>query len=334
MHIINIGSYKYIKIQPPFSSLCEFEDPHSPTPCLICIEPAPAHEEASNFCEVTSYYLKRKSGTAGKNNLACSAAFHILCLLFSSEVFMLLLAELFILMKIGLECLPGMGKDMRLNHLSKNSSGIILCIAIAEYNRCITTIDGIRRLIYTKDRKTVGSFKKSVERSAMKLVFDTETTGLNPMEDEILQLSIIDENENVLFNDYIRPSHKTTWPDAERINHISYEMVKDKMTFQQRSKEIQSIFSRADALIAYNGNFDIRFLRKHGIIFPDVPVYDVMLEFAPVYGEWNDTFENWKWQKLVTAAKYYGYDYSRYAHDSLEDVKATLFVYNRLHERE
>ena len=63
----------------------------------------------------------------------------------------------------------------------------------------------------------------------MKLIFDTETTGLDPMRDEILQLSIIDENEDVLFNDYLKPTRKTEWPDAERINHISYMMVKDKM---------------------------------------------------------------------------------------------------------
>lgn len=166
----------------------------------------------------------------------------------------------------------------------------------------------------------------------MKLVFDTETTGLNPMEDEILQLSIIDENENILFDDYLKPVHKTKWPDAERINHITCEMVKDKPTFAQRFEEIQSIFTQADELIAYNASFDISFLEKYGIILPDVQVYDVMLEFAPIYGEWSCSFESWKWQKLVTAAKYYGYDYSQRAHDSLEDVKATLFVYNQLHE--
>lgn len=31
-------------------------------------------------------------------------------------------------------------------------------------------------------------------------------------------------------------------------------------------------------------------------------------------------------QKLVTAANYYGYKFK--AHDSLEDVKATLYVFN------
>ena len=165
----------------------------------------------------------------------------------------------------------------------------------------------------------------------MKVIFDTETTGLNPLEDEILQLSMIDENERVLFDDYFKPEHQTSWPSAERVHHISYDMVKGKPTFQDRLQEIQDIFSRADELIAYNGRFDIKFLKNHGIVFPNIPVYDVMLEFAPVYGEWNENHQSWTWQKLTTAAKYYGYSYD--AHDSLEDVKATLFVYNKLHSK-
>lgn len=44
-------------------------------------------------------------------HLACSATFHTYCLPYSSEVFMLLFAELLILMKIGLEGLSGMGPD-------------------------------------------------------------------------------------------------------------------------------------------------------------------------------------------------------------------------------
>ena len=38
----------------------------------------------------------------------------------------------------------------------------------------------------------------------MKVFFDIESTGLDPVRDEILQLSIINENEEVLFSDYIR----------------------------------------------------------------------------------------------------------------------------------
>ena len=55
-----------------------------------------------------------------------------------------------------------------------------------------------------------------------------------------------------------------------------------------------------------------------------------MVEFAEVYGEYSEYFEGYKWQKLTTAADYYGYEYN--AHDSLEDVKATLYVYKKMLE--
>lgn len=55
-----------------------------------------------------------------------------------------------------------------------------------------------------------------------------------------------------------------------------------------------------------------------------------MIEFAEIYGEWNDYYGNYKWQKLTIAAYYYGYNFDDSAHDSLEDAKATLVVYNAI----
>lgn len=43
-----------------------------------------------------------------------------------------------------------------------------------------------------------------------------------------------------------------------------------------------------------------------------------MIEFAKIYEEWNN---------------YYGYNFDELAHDSLEDVKATLVVYNALKKK-
>ena len=55
-----------------------------------------------------------------------------------------------------------------------------------------------------------------------------------------------------------------------------------------------------------------------------------MIDFAEVYGEWSDYKNSYKWQKLSTAAAYYNFKFS--AHNSLEDVKATLFVAQKLYE--
>ena len=43
-----------------------------------------------------------------------------------------------------------------------------------------------------------------------------------------------------------------------------------------------------------------------------------MIEFAKIYEEWNN---------------YYGYNFDELAHDSLEDVKATLVVYNAIKKK-
>lgn len=104
-----------------------------------------------------------------------------------------------------------------------------------------------------------------------KVIFDVETTGLAPEHDEILQFSAINENGKVLLNTYIKPTHH-----SER-------------------------FDTCSELIAYN--FDFAFLIKAGIKFkPDIVISDPMIDFAEIYGEWNDYYGNYKYQKLTTAA--------------------------------
>ena len=44
----------------------------------------------------------------------------------------------------------------------------------------------------------------------MKIFLDTETTGLDCFNDEVLELAIVEENKNVLFHQYIKPIHKKT----------------------------------------------------------------------------------------------------------------------------
>ena len=166
-----------------------------------------------------------------------------------------------------------------------------------------------------------------------KVIFDVETTGLDFMQDEILQFSAINEYGEVLMDTYIKPTFHTSWIAAENINHISPEMVMNCKTFEELKDDIQAIFDNASELIANNASFDISFLKASGIMFPDCPISDPMIDFAKIKGEWNDYYENYKWQKLSTAAYYYGYNFDNLAHNSLEDVKATLIVYISINQK-
>ena len=59
------------------------------------------------------------------------------------------------------------------------------------------------------------------------IVFNTETTGPDPFggHDEILQISIIDVEGNVLLNSYVKPRWHESWPEAEAVHGITPEMV-------------------------------------------------------------------------------------------------------------
>lgn len=165
----------------------------------------------------------------------------------------------------------------------------------------------------------------------MTIVLDTETTGFVAGTDEILQLSIIDTDGTVLFNEYFRPTAHTSWDDAEAVNHISPSMIADCPVVSERLAVIQSIIDTADSIIGYNTEFDISFLQAVGVMFPDGITYiDVMRDFAPIYGEWSESHEAWKWQKLTTCADYYGYEWGVVAHNAVGDCFATLHCFKAM----
>ena len=165
----------------------------------------------------------------------------------------------------------------------------------------------------------------------MKIILDTETTGLQADKNTLLQLSIIDDSNKILFNEYFKPTSEhfagpllEDWKIAATINGITPERVKDCNSIDFYRESIQSILDQADEILIYNANFDVGFMKSHSFIFKDsTKITDVMKEYS-VYKIKNKRF------KLSAAASEFGYAFS--AHDSLEDVKATLVVHNEVNK--
>lgn len=166
------------------------------------------------------------------------------------------------------------------------------------------------------------------------ICLDTETTGLDPVEDEILTLSIVDWDGNTLLDGHYKPDLKTEWPEAERINGINPADCAGLPSIYDDQEKIREILESADEIIAYNASFDLRFLAYNDMEpRSDTKITDTMLEYAELIGEWDNYHEGWKWHKLTAAAAHIGYEWTGKAHGSMADTLACLAVQKWIEEQ-
>jgi DNA polymerase III subunit epsilon len=161
------------------------------------------------------------------------------------------------------------------------------------------------------------------------VILDTETTGL--YDGEIVEIAIIDHLGDTLMDQRIKP-HKGIPADAQRIHGISMADVKDCPHFDDVVSDIKRHLDGKDVIV-YNAIYDrkmLHFSAEHaGIEKIDWKSFSnwicAMNAFSPIYGEWNNYHGNYKWQKLSTAAKYYGVSVQN-AHSALGDCLMTLGI--------
>lgn len=166
------------------------------------------------------------------------------------------------------------------------------------------------------------------------LILDTETTGLDPRRDDVLELSVINGSGRALVKGCRYGTQLKSWPDAEAVNGIKPMMVRHLKPLSDDAPRISGLLRRASVIAGYNVFFDIGFLECHNVQMPkSVEYFDVMEAFAEVYGEWAGWLNNgnggWLWQKLTTAGRYYKLD-TQGAHGSFKDCQLTLDVLKKI----
>lgn len=156
------------------------------------------------------------------------------------------------------------------------------------------------------------------------IFFDTETTGLTN-NDEIVSISVIDGNGKVLLDTLVKPIHHISWKEASRINNIYPKDVIYSPTSEQLKPQLLEIFNNADLVIAYNINFDMRYIWNILHIVPNTEC--CMLHFAKLYGEYSYYWDDYKWQTLDTAMDYFNLKWKGHQHCSLSDTFACKDVW-------
>lgn len=162
------------------------------------------------------------------------------------------------------------------------------------------------------------------------VIFDLETTGLEPQFSEIIEIGAI----RFIKSDYIQTGKvdtfqvfiKPTTPissEVTRINSITNEMVKDGDTLEEALMSFLN-FTGNRKLIAYNAKFDIKFLResakKATVKLPRPLNYECALELA------REKLSNVPNYKLSTIASLFNVDTTG-AHRAVSDCVMTLHVY-------
>lgn len=112
------------------------------------------------------------------------------------------------------------------------------------------------------------------------IFYDTETTGVRPDKDRIIEIAAYDPVRNLSFEKLVKPGIPIP-PDATAIHHITDEMVASAPSFAQIGAEFIDFCEGEVVLIAHNNDaFDLHFLRnefqRHSIEMPTWKFFDTL----------------------------------------------------------
>ncbi|MCP5508901.1 MAG: DUF3820 family protein [Chlamydiales bacterium] len=104
------------------------------------------------------------------------------------------------------------------------------------------------------------------------IFYDTETTGIRPERDHIIEIAAYDPVQDRTFEALINPGCPIP-PEATAIHKITDEMVADKPSFKEIGAQFAAFCEGNTVLIAHNNDsFDLPFLKssfkRHELHFP------------------------------------------------------------------
>ncbi len=151
------------------------------------------------------------------------------------------------------------------------------------------------------------------------VILDTETTGLQTSA-EIVDIAIIDSQGKTLLNQLLSPRGKIP-REASAVHGITTADVATAPPWPGIHNQVEHILRSASIVVIYNAEYDLRLLHQTCALYqlsmtnPRYQVECAMKRYAQFVGEWNDVYDDFRWQRLKGAN-----------HRALGDCMATLRV--------
>lgn len=177
-------------------------------------------------------------------------------------------------------------------------------------------------------RRRDGMMAGYFEAQAPKVVcLDLGTTGSNPVEDEIVAITIVDWAGNELHEGKYSPSRGELWQAASEVNGVAPDNQTDLPSFFDDQVKIREIIWGADEVIVYNAQHVMRFL-GHNDAAPasGARVTDTMFEYCLWLGVTNRNYNRLAHIELTDAADHIGYVRPDGMSTSLANALACLAV--------
>ncbi len=159
------------------------------------------------------------------------------------------------------------------------------------------------------------------------VLVDIETTGLSPVDDDIIEIGAIKVKNNQIidtYNELIKINRKLSI-FITNLTGITDEMLKDGKCPEVVLKEFVE-FTGDNTIIGHNVNFDLGFLRNKCLKYLD---YNLRNSYVDTMYIARRLVPDSKNHKLGTLAEHFNISYEG-AHRGLRDVEITYFLYNEL----
>lgn len=161
------------------------------------------------------------------------------------------------------------------------------------------------------------------------VVLDTETTGLDPVEDRIIEIGAIEMIDlrptGRVLHHYVNPQ-RSVHPDATRIHGLTYDMLKRKPTFKRVAPLILEFLEGAE-FVAHNASFDLSFLNAELARLEIEPLANPVVDTLALAREVKKGGKH----SLDVLCRHFGIDVSkRTLHGALLDAQLLAEVYVEL----
>ncbi len=134
---------------------------------------------------------------------------------------------------------------------------------------------------------------------------DTETTGLNRT-DEIIEISIVDDDGQVLLETFVKPSQSIPYAST-RIHGITDADVQGMRSWPVVWPEVRgALFNRL--VVMYNAEFDLRLMAQSHARYrlpwkEKFRTFDLLKLYAEFRGDWDPYRRSYRYHSLDSAGK-------------------------------